>query len=125
LKDWVELLKLGASTLRQRTREAVASVDEASRSALAAAERDKALVPTDQLPVVARLVVEIRSDGTRTVARGAIEDAASGERTAVEARGDTPAQLAAALAGSLVATPLRLGRIAGELVAQRLRKGRP
>ena len=52
-------------------------------------------------PVVARLVVEIRSDGSRTVARGALEDAQRGERVTVEARGDSPFQLAIALARAL------------------------
>jgi hypothetical protein len=61
---------------------------------------------TEELPVVARLVVEVRSDGTRTVARGAIEDLVTGERTAVEARGGTPAALAASLAGRLLTLPL-------------------
>lgn len=59
-------------------------------------------------PVVARLIVEIRSDGSRTIARGALEDAASGLRTTVEARGDSPIQLAIALARSLTQLP-RLG----------------
>ncbi len=59
-------------------------------------------------PVVARLVVEIRSDGSRTIARGAIEDVASGQRTTVEARGDSPIQLAVALARALTQLP-RLG----------------
>lgn len=59
-------------------------------------------------PVVARLVVEIRSDGSRTIARGAMEDVASGARTTVEARGDSPIQLAIALARSLTQLP-RLG----------------
>lgn len=67
--------------------------------------------PPDELesvqepPVVARLVVEIRSDGTRTIARGAVEDAQRGERVAVEARGDSPIQLAIALARSLTQLP--------------------
>ena len=56
-------------------------------------------------PVVARLIVEIRSDGSRTIARGAIEDVASGQRTAIEARGDSPMQLALALARSLRQLP--------------------
>jgi hypothetical protein len=56
-------------------------------------------------PVVARLMVEIRSDGTQTIARGALEDMASGEKVAVEARGATPAQLAGQLARTLFATP--------------------
>jgi hypothetical protein len=59
-------------------------------------------------PVVARLVVEIRSDGSRTIARGAMEDVASGQRTTIEARGDSPIQLAIALARSLTQLP-RLG----------------
>lgn len=59
-------------------------------------------------PVVARLVVEIRSDGSRTIARGALEDVASGQRTTVEAYGDSPIQLAIALARSLTQLP-RLG----------------
>jgi hypothetical protein len=59
-------------------------------------------------PVVARLVVEIRSDGSRTIARGALEDAVAGQRVAVEAHGDSPLQLAIALARSLTQLP-RLG----------------
>ena len=55
----------------------------------------------DDLPVVARLIVEIRSDGSRTIARGAIEDANLGQRVAVEARGDSPLALALALAKSI------------------------
>jgi hypothetical protein len=66
----------------------------------------KQIGPDDEdLPVVARLVVEIRSDGRRTLARGAAEDAASGQRVAIEARGDSPAQLAVALARSLFKLP--------------------
>ena len=59
-------------------------------------------------PVVSRLIVEIRSDGSRTIARGAIEDVATGTRTTVEARGDSPIQLALALARALTQLP-RLG----------------
>jgi hypothetical protein len=50
-----------------------------------------------QLPVVARLVVEVRSDGSRTVARGLIEDLGSGERTVIEASADTERALLAVL----------------------------
>ena len=57
-------------------------------------------------PVVARLIVEIRSDGSRTVARGALDDALNGEKVAVEARGSTPAALAASLIRSLFSGPL-------------------
>jgi hypothetical protein len=63
---------------------------------------------TGEPPVVARLIVEIRSDGSRTIARGAMEDVATGQRTLVEARGDSPLQLALALARSLGQLP-RLG----------------
>src|SRR6188508_152002 len=52
------------------------------------------LAREEDLPVVARLVVEIRSDGRRTVARGAMEDTATGQGVAVEARGDSPMKLA-------------------------------
>jgi hypothetical protein len=71
--------------------------------------------PDEELPVVARLVVEIRSDGKRTIARGAVEDAASGERVAVEARGASPAQLAFALAKSLWSVPRLALRVRGLL----------
>jgi hypothetical protein len=62
----------------------------------------------DDLPVVARLIVEIRSDGSRTIARGAIEDSKLGQRVAVEARGDSPLALALALARS-IGSMTRLG----------------
>jgi hypothetical protein len=63
------------------------------------------VVVDDEPPVVARLIVEIRSDGTRTIARGALEDVHRGERTAIEARGDSPLQLAIALARTLAQLP--------------------
>jgi hypothetical protein len=66
------------------------------------------VVEAKEPPVVARLVVEIRSDGTRTIARGAIEDVVNGQRTAIEAHGDSPLQLALALARSITDLP-RLG----------------
>lgn len=62
---------------------------------------DRALSRDEDLPVVARMVIEIRSDGSRTVARGAIEDVASGHKTAVVARGGSPIALAADLTRSL------------------------
>jgi hypothetical protein len=66
-----------------------------------------AAVPAEvaELPVVARIVVEIRSDGSRTLARGAMEDAASQTRVALEASGGTPLELALALAKSIMAAP--------------------
>jgi len=76
-------------------------------------------------PVVARLIVEIRSDGSRTIARGAIEDVASGQRTAIEARGDSPLQLALALARSLTQLPRLTARSAVRGLLGRRRKGKP
>jgi hypothetical protein len=73
-------------------------------------------VPGDP-PVVARLIVEIRSDGSRTVARGALDDVLGGEKVAVEARGTTPAALAASLIRSMFSAPL-LARV----IARRLLK---
>lgn len=61
--------------------------------------------PVEDLPVVARLIVEVRSDGSRTVARGAMEDAASDTRVAIEASGATPLELALGLAKSILAAP--------------------
>ncbi len=52
----------------------------------------------EELPVVMRMVVEIRSDGRRTVARGALEDVTLGVKTQVRAKGGTPFQLALGLA---------------------------
>lgn len=62
-------------------------------------------VAAEELPVVARIVVEIRSDGTRTLARGAMEDAASQTRVGIEAAGGTPLELALALAKSIWSAP--------------------
>ena len=59
----------------------------------------------DLPPVVARLVVEIRSDGRRTIARGAMEDLTTQQRVAIEARGTTPLSLAASLAKSIFSLP--------------------
>ncbi len=56
-------------------------------------------------PVVARMIVEIRSDGSRTIARGALEDTNTGQRTTIEATGASPIQLAFALARSLTQLP--------------------
>ncbi len=66
-------------------------------------------------PVVARLVVEIRSDGSRTIARGGLEDLATGQKVAIRADGTSPAQLARSLAGTLVTLPVFAARIARSL----------
>jgi hypothetical protein len=73
----------------------------------------------EEPPVVARFMVEIRSDGSRTIARGALEDVANGESAAIEARGSTPAMLAASLLKSLLSSPLL-----GKVLDRRRRLGR-
>lgn len=73
----------------------------------------------DDLPVVARLVVEIRSDGSRTIARGAMEDVLSGEKVAIEARGASPMSLALGLAKSMMR-----GRVFARQAARALLPGR-
>ena len=80
------------------------------------ATRDASDVPTDradELPVVARLVVEIRSDGSRTVARGALEDRTSGQQVAIEAEGASPLALSLQLARALVSLPAIAARSIG------------
>lgn len=69
------------------------------------ASGDRAVETTDEPPVVARLVVEIRSDGSRTIARGLMEDVQAGQKVAIEAKGRSPLQLAFALARSMFAAP--------------------
>jgi hypothetical protein len=73
-------------------------------------------------PVVARMVIEIRSDGSRTIARGALEDTAAGHKVAVEAEGDTPMQLAFALARSLFKVPAIARTTARALLPGRRKK---
>jgi hypothetical protein len=79
----------------------------------------EALEETDdeQLPVVARMVVEIRSDGSRTIARGAIEDHLGGQAVGVEARADSPLELSRALAKMVLSAPFAalLGRAKGDV----------
>ncbi|MEZ4365747.1 MAG: hypothetical protein R2939_05605 [Kofleriaceae bacterium] len=61
-----------------------------------------------ELPVVARLVVEIRSDGRRTVARGGLESVDDGgvaERVAIDARADSPLALVRELTRALAQVP--------------------
>ncbi len=72
-------------------------------------------------PIVARMVIEIRSDGSRTLARGALEEVISGEKVAIEAHGTTPMALAASLTKSLLTAPL----LAAELFAKANPEGRP
>lgn len=64
-----------------------------------------ALATDEELPVVARMVVEIRSDGSRTVARGAAEDGTTGEKVAIRVEGSTPLALALSMMKTMSAIP--------------------
>lgn len=61
--------------------------------------------PAEEPPVVAQLMIEIRSDGSRTIARGALNDLKTGESAQVHAEGKTPRDLMMSLAGSLLSLP--------------------
>jgi hypothetical protein len=94
--------------------------DDAPAAPLTAApETDPDRRAADEPPVVARLVVEIRSDGSRTIARGALEDVTTGQRTAVEARGTTPLSLMVSLSRALVHVPALARRAARALLPRR------
>lgn len=56
----------------------------------------------DLPPVVARMVIEVRSDGTRTMARGALEDLVTGQNVRVDTPPLTPIELAGQLSKMLV-----------------------
>jgi hypothetical protein len=99
-----------------------ASDDERKNRALVEQKDQLAERPGDP-PVVARMVIEIRSDGTRTVARGAMEDVASGERVAIEARGTTPMALAASLAKTIFSAPMLARHAVRALIQARTRRG--
>lgn len=79
----------------------------------------------DDLPVVARLVVEIRSDGSRTVARGALEENTTGQSVAVRAEGTTPLALSLQLARSLASLPGLARQRARQAIAAKTSDGDP
>jgi len=79
----------------------------------------------DEPPVVARLVVEIRSDGSRTIARGALEDRIEGQSVAIEARGSSPLSLALSLARAMTQAPSLARRTARRLLPGRRRRKPP
>ena len=72
--------------------------------------------PGDLPPVVARMVIEIRSDGSRTIARGAVEDRVNDQTVAIEADGRSPWELSRKLLGALVSLP-SLARTAARALA--------
>lgn len=82
-----------------------------SEPALPQKNDDQLLPQRDDLPpVVARLVVEVRSDGTRTIARGGLEDVQNDQRVALHAEAGTPLELSRLLMRSLLDTPRQMVR---------------
>lgn len=80
------------------------------------------LTKAQEPPVVARMVVEIRSDGFRTIARGALEEVVSGQRVAIEANGTTPVALAASLAKSMFGARMLARQALSSLMSRRLKR---
>ena len=123
------MLRRSLKSLRQKVEDRIgeqlasARSDEttSNQAALTTAGADRLAEAGPEPPVVARLIVEVRSDGTRTVARGAMEDVMTGERVAVQAQGTTPAMLAASLAKSLFSAPM-LARQAARAIQRNLRE---
>lgn len=90
-------------------------------SARLARETESLAAEPDDPPIVARLVVEIRSDGSRTIARGAIEDLVSDERVAMRVAGTTTLALARSLAKAMWDVP-SLARAAAKALLPRGRE---
>jgi hypothetical protein len=136
-KQWIESLERRAREVTREVKERVEATAQRMADARVpirdgAAEQPGPIVSTDsgqvpqayeEPPVVARMIIEIRSDGTRTIARGALEDVLSDERVKIEASGGTPIQLAASLASNLLSTPFMLGRAANAVIKNRLGRG--
>jgi hypothetical protein len=80
-------------------------VPDDKRDLVPAARSAGAISKDEEPPVVARMVIEIRSDGTRTIARGAAEDAATGQKVAIEIDGSSPLQLALSLMKTMATVP--------------------
>lgn len=77
----------------------------------------------DEPPIVARLVVEIRSDGRRTIARGALEDRIEDQRVGVQIDTSSPLSLALSLARALLQIPQIKSRV-GRSWVSKARRGR-
>jgi hypothetical protein len=80
-------------------------VPDDKRDLVPATRSAGAISKDEEPPVVARMVIEIRSDGTRTIARGAAEDAATGQKVAIEIDGSSPLQLALSLMKTMATVP--------------------
>ncbi len=69
---------------------------------------DDVVAIANDLPVVAQLVVEIRSDGVRTRARGAMVDVPSGQQVAIDVGAGSILELSSALAKAVLGLPMLL-----------------
>lgn len=78
----------------------------------------------DLPPIVARMVVEIRSDGSRTIARGALEDRQTGESVALHVDAPTPLALVKELSKAMLKTPVLAKEAVRGLLPQFLQKKR-
>lgn len=98
--------------------------DDGAPELVEAPPRARELAAAPELPVVARLVIEIHSDGTRTIARGALvhtdDSPAGASQVAIEARGGSPLALAMQLTRQLATSiaPLALSRRAAPAPAR-------
>jgi hypothetical protein len=129
-KEWVESIKGRVQDVKQRVEAASQRMAEARvpirdepPGPLVADDRGGVPANYEEPPVVARMIIEIRSDGTRTIARGALEDIVSNERVKIEASGGSPMQLAASLASNLLSTPFMIGRAAERVIKNRIGRG--
>lgn len=73
-------------------------------------------------PVVLRMVIEIRSDGTRTIARGAIEDQRLGERVQIKIDNFSPLLLGKEITRALLSVPSIAKRAARTMLLPRGRR---
>ena len=109
---------MGRATRRGRWQNARMPEEKEALPVVPATETEVRARPPEP-PIVARLVVEIRSDGSRTIARGALEDSTSGERTVLEAEGATPLALMLSLSRALTQVPSLARRAARRLLGPR------
>jgi hypothetical protein len=115
--------------LKSKLRDALDEVKSESQERLGALVKTGGRAPLQRvdeadLPVVARLMIEIRSDGTHTVAKGAMEESVDGERVAIRAEGGTPLELAASLAKTLFTLPVLARQTVRAIEAGRIQAGR-
>ena len=97
--------------------------DDLHDSAAIVEAASASLAPEEELPpVVARMVIEIRSDGTKTIARGALEDRVTGQTVALHADAVSPLALSRKLAGAVFSLPSLAKTAVGSLLPRRLRR---